>query len=118
MLVLRWIIIALSLLQGCWMLFDGTRALTVGDYVTPRSGPSAGELGPWSKVVALFGLEPRSVAVKASHVVLGAAWILAVLCFAFAISAGWTLQLICAICSLYPNSNSEFCICLLRLATV
>jgi hypothetical protein len=40
-------IIILALIEGLWMGFDGTRALTVGDYVTPRSGARAGELGPW-----------------------------------------------------------------------
>jgi hypothetical protein len=29
-------IIILALIEGLWMGFDGTRALTVGDYVTPR----------------------------------------------------------------------------------
>ncbi|MBK6796187.1 MAG: hypothetical protein IPG76_05160 [Acidobacteria bacterium] len=35
---IRRIIIGLSLLQAFWMTFDGTRALIIGDYLTPKSG--------------------------------------------------------------------------------
>jgi hypothetical protein len=40
--------------------YDGSRALIVGDYVTPKSGAYAGQLGPWAKLVAAVGIEPRS----------------------------------------------------------
>ena len=61
---LKWILLALALLQGGWLVFDGTRALVVGDYVTPRSGVWAGQLGPWSRVLFAVGLEPRGRVVK------------------------------------------------------
>jgi hypothetical protein len=32
---MKWVIVALMVLEAGWMLFDGTRALIVGDYVTP-----------------------------------------------------------------------------------
>ena len=32
--------------EAGWMVFDGTRALVVGDYVTPSSEEHAGEPGP------------------------------------------------------------------------
>jgi hypothetical protein len=67
--------IVLALIEGCWMAFDGIRALTVGDYVTP-SGPRAGELGPWHYVVESVGIAPRSTSMKVIFVVFGAAWFL------------------------------------------
>lgn len=72
---LRGVVVILGGLLGCWLLFDGVRALAVGDYVTPRSGAYAGRLGPWSQVVAAVGLEPRSALVKWVHVVLGVLWL-------------------------------------------
>jgi len=38
----------LAAVEAGWMLFDGSRALIVGDYVTAKSGPYAGQLGPWT----------------------------------------------------------------------
>lgn len=40
-----WTVAILGVILGSWLLFDGTRALVVGDYVTPRSGKYAGQLG-------------------------------------------------------------------------
>ncbi len=54
---LGWVVAALALIEGGWLAFDGGRALIVGDYVTPSSGPSAGQLGPWSKVVSALGID-------------------------------------------------------------
>jgi hypothetical protein len=42
----NWIIVLLVAFTAGWMLFDGTRALIVGDYVTPKTGKYAGRLGP------------------------------------------------------------------------
>lgn len=47
-----------------WMIFDGTRALVLGDYLTPATGEFAGQLGPWSELVQAIGIEPRSVLMK------------------------------------------------------
>lgn len=57
---LRLLAVALALIESGWMAFDGMRALLVGDYVTPRSGPYAGQLGPWARLVSAVGIEPRS----------------------------------------------------------
>jgi hypothetical protein len=38
----RLAVLALGLVEGAWMTFDGTRALTVGDDVTPSSGHMPG----------------------------------------------------------------------------
>ena len=67
----RYIVISLLLVVGAWMSFDGLRAFFIGDYVTPKSGEYAGRLGPWSNLLQLLHLDPRSTAVKAAHVAIG-----------------------------------------------
>jgi len=64
-----------------WMLFDGTRALVVGDYVTPKSGEYAGLLGPWAGLVGAMGIEPRSTLMKIIFVAYGLAGLAAAICF-------------------------------------
>ncbi len=59
-----WVVAVLVLLNGGWMAFDGARALAMGDYQTPKSGPYAGQLGPWSKIVESVGLPARSTRMK------------------------------------------------------
>ena len=98
---LRWVVFVLALVQGAWMAFDGGRALVVGDYVTPRSGPYAGQLGPWAKVVSAVGIAPRSTAMKTIHLVLGMAWIVAAVCFALRLPWAWSGMLACAVLSLW-----------------
>lgn len=44
-------------INACWMVFDGSRALLLGDYVTPAAGPYAGELGPWADVMRAIGID-------------------------------------------------------------
>ena len=68
----------LALINGGWMLFDGSRALVVGDYVTPGSGPHAGRLGPWAALLEKAGIDPRSSGTKIAFVVLGVATLIAV----------------------------------------
>jgi hypothetical protein len=99
---LRWVVVALAVLEAGWMAFDGTRALIVGDYVTPASGPYAGRLGPWSQLVKAVGLEPRSTLMKSIFAVYGVAWLIITACFIF-FNAGWTwwAMLIAAIGSLW-----------------
>lgn len=72
----KWAVVTLALLQAGWMAFDGARALIAGDYVTPKSGAHAGELGPWAGLVESIGIEPRSTFMKTIFVVYGATWIL------------------------------------------
>lgn len=76
----HWTIVGLAALLGAWLLFDGIRALTVGDYVTATSGPHAGRLGPWASLLRAVGIEPRHVAVKLAHVALGVCWFTACVC--------------------------------------
>ena len=98
---LAWIVVLLGLLQGGWMAFDGSRALIVGDYVTPASGQYAGQLGPWSKLVSVIGIEPRSTLMKSIHVGLGAAWLVATVCFLLRMPGAWSAMLTCAVLSLW-----------------
>ena len=72
------IVVVLALIEGGWLAFDGARAFVVGDYLTPSSGPYAGQLGPWSKLVEAVGIEPRSALMKSIHLGLGVAWLGAV----------------------------------------
>jgi hypothetical protein len=72
-----WLIVALVLITGGWMAFDGAHALVTGDFVTPQSGPYAGQLGPWTVIPSAFGIEPRSTAVKAFFVVFGLVYLAA-----------------------------------------
>lgn len=67
-----WIILLLIGFTAAWMLFDGMRALIVGDYVMPTSGDYAAQLGPWSSLVQGIGIEPRSTLMKSVFVLYGA----------------------------------------------
>jgi len=98
---LVWVIVVLGLMQGGWLAFDGSRALIVGDYVTPGSGPYAGQLGPWAKLVSAIGIEPRSTLMKSIHVGLGALWIVTTVCFALRMPWAWSGMLVCAVLSLW-----------------
>ncbi len=98
---LQWIILALGLIQGGWFVFDGGRALIVGDYFTPASGQHAGQLGPWSRVVSGVGLDPRGAFIKWLHVLLGVAWLVALVVFAMRPASGWWMVLGCAAASLW-----------------
>ena len=87
MVWLRFAILALGFIEGGWMTFDGTRALTVGDYVTPSSGRYAGQLGHWTRVVSAIGIPPRSTAMKLIFVGYGLGWL--VMSVGFAFHARW-----------------------------
>lgn len=96
-----WIVVTIAFILGGWLAFDGGRALVVGDYVTPSSGEYAGQLGPWASVVSAVGIEPRSTLMKSIHVLLGGAWLVAMV--GFAMSASWARAglLTCAVASLW-----------------
>lgn len=86
---------------GGWMAFDGARALIVGDYVTPKSGSYAGQLGPWATLLRKAGVDPRSTAVKWTFVAQGAATLASLV--AMLLRAPWapTACLACAIAGLW-----------------
>ncbi len=101
MVWLRWVVIVLAFVESGWLAFDGGRALIVGDYVTPRSGRFAGQLGPWSKLVSAVGIEPRSTLMKTIHLVIGGAWIAAIIAYAAGAAGAWYAMLICAVAGLW-----------------
>ena len=67
---MKWAIVVLILFSAGWMFADGLRAFVVGDYLTPKSGEYAGQLGPLLtalarhkhasvKISAYYALGPR-----------------------------------------------------------
>jgi hypothetical protein len=52
-----------------------------GDFVTPRSGEHAGELGPWSHIPRAFGVDPRSTGVKIFFLAFGLLYLAALVAF-------------------------------------
>jgi len=98
---LGWIVLALALLEGGFLAFDGGHALITGDYVTPKTGQHAGQLGPWSKLVTAVGIEPRSSFFKCVHLVLGVAWLVVMACFVLGMGWAWWGMLVCAVLGLW-----------------
>jgi hypothetical protein len=96
MSIVRILVLLLALSEAGWMTFDGTRALTVGDYVTPSSGPHAGELGPWRHVVSAVGIAPRSTLMKSIFVVYGVTWLVVIVAFVRGATWAWTAMMIAA----------------------
>ncbi|MCZ6688269.1 MAG: hypothetical protein O7H41_01565 [Planctomycetota bacterium] len=86
---LKWIIVLLAVTEAGWMTFDGLRALTSGDYVTPKTGEWAGKLGPWSHLVSAVGIEPRSTLMKCIFVVYGIVWLGVTAAFALGRPWAW-----------------------------
>lgn len=91
----------LSVALGAWMTFDGARALRTGDYTTLRSGPYAGQLGPWAAVVMRLGIEPRSTAMKILFVVSGIAWLAVAAGLAFSTAGIFQIAIALAIATLW-----------------
>jgi hypothetical protein len=83
------------------MTFDGARALIVGDYVTAKSGPYAGQLGIWSRLVAAIGIDPRSTYMKAAFLLLGLATLLAVAALVSRASWGRTASALTAVAAIW-----------------
>lgn len=98
---LGWLVLALAVTEGGWLAFDGGHALVTGDYVTPRSGEYAGQLGPWSRIVSAVGIEPRSTLMKVIHLVIGGVWLAVAMCFALQMPWAWTGMLFCAVLGLW-----------------
>jgi|SRR5688572_10395654 len=101
MKLLVWSIVMLGVILGGWLAFDGSRALIVGDYVTPSSGQYAGQLGLWANLVAAAGIDPRSTFMKSVHLGLGALWIVMTIGFALRMPWAWPGMMACAVLSLW-----------------
>ena len=97
----RLTLVTLALVEGLWMTFDGTRALTVGDYVTRSAGPRVGELGPWSRVVAAIGIPPRAKAMKVIFVAYGLSWLVIALAFLLGAKWAWLAMFVASVGTLW-----------------
>jgi hypothetical protein len=95
------LVVLLALIEAGWMTYDGSRALTRGDYVTPTTGPHAGQLGPWQHVVRLVGIAPRSTLMKSIFVVYGLLWLAIIGLFLKGVSWASTAMLVAAIGALW-----------------
>ena len=98
---MRWIVVVLAVIEAGWMLFDGTRAFVVGDFVTATTGPHAGELGPWTHVVEAVGIEPRSALMKGIFVACGGTWLAITVAFALRMQRSWAGMLAAAVATLW-----------------
>lgn len=93
---LKCLVVLLAVSEAGWMLFDGSRALIVGDYATPQSGERQGQLGPWATVVSAVGLEPRSTLVKSVFVAYGLGWLAAAVAFCLGLRWAWPAMFLAA----------------------
>ena len=101
MTMLKWIIIVSATINFGFMAFDGTRALTIGDYVRPKTGQYAGQLGPWSNAAKFVGIDPESTIMKALFVLWGVIGLIVTICFAFDLHWAWTGLLLVSISALW-----------------
>jgi hypothetical protein len=72
------LVLILAIIEAGYMTFDGLKALFIDDYVTIN-----GELGPWSKLVSLIGINPRSTSMKAFFAIYGLVWLTTSFLFVF-----------------------------------
>ncbi|MFG2191855.1 hypothetical protein [Streptomyces sp. NPDC048639] len=96
-----WVVLALVVIIGGWMLFDGVHALVTGDFVTPRSGSHAGQLGPWAHVVSGVGLEPRSAPVELVFVGYAGAYLAAGVAYVTRVPGSWWAVAVLALLGLW-----------------
>lgn len=97
----RVLILVLTIAEAGWLAFDGTRALVVGDFITPKSGPYAGQVGPWRHLVQRVGLDPRGTPIKLIFTAYGWAWLLVGIAFAAGAPWSWAAMLVAAASALW-----------------
>jgi hypothetical protein len=81
--MLKYAVIALSLLEAGWFVLDGSHALLTGNYISAQRGPHAGQLGPWAKLVLAAGLDPNSTIFQIALIAYGILWLVAIAGFVF-----------------------------------
>ena len=119
MSLLRWLTVALCVLQGGYMAVDGARALVVGSYITPGTGSHAGRLGPWSRIVRAVGIPPESTGMKVGFVVLGLLWLALALGVAIRADWAWGAGIVLAVATLWylvPGTAISIAVLLLLLS--
>ena len=90
---MRYIVLALSLINGLWMLIDGVYVTLNGKYIGPEKP------GPWASLVGLTGVDVFKLGPL--FIVFGLAWIAFV--FGFWTDAAWarTLGIVLSIATLW-----------------
>ena len=83
------------------MAFDGGRALIVGEFVTPRTGPHAGALCPWARLPEALGISPRSTVVRTVFLFYGSAYLLVAFGLLTGVRFGWSAVLATAVFGLW-----------------
>ncbi len=97
----NWLSVLLITSVASWMIFDGSRALLVGDYVTPQAGEFAGQLGPWSNLVKAVGMEPRSVWMKGIFITQGLGTLIVIVGYMLNKTWAWSGMLIAMLLGLW-----------------
>jgi hypothetical protein len=105
----RILILVFTLIEAGWLAFDGTRALIVGDFITPKSGPYAGQVGPWRHLVQRVGLNPRGTSMKVIFATYGWSWLLIGAAFAVGAPGSWAAMLVAAVGALWFLPIGTFC---------
>jgi hypothetical protein len=82
--------------EAGWMAFDGTQSFVTGALVTRKSGPRAGELGPWHYLTDAVGLEGHGRAMRVIFAVYGWSWLAVIAGYALGASWGWKAMVIMA----------------------
>lgn len=97
----RILIVVCTVIEAGWMAFDGCRALVVGNFITPSSGPHAGQLGPWRHLVARVGLDPNGTPIKLVFALYGCGWLLLGVAFVCGATWSWSAMLGAALGALW-----------------
>jgi hypothetical protein len=97
--ILKWLIVLIALMNSGYMLYDGTRAVITGDYIRPKTGEYAGQLGPWNVLAGKIGIDPMSILMKSIFIFFGITGLLITVCFAMGLSWSWKALFIFNICS-------------------
>ena len=97
--ILRWIVVILSFANTGYMAYDGTKALITGDYIRPKAGEYAGQLGPWTKLVEKIGIDPMSALMKSIFILFGVAGLIITICLALNMAWAWKAMMIYNICA-------------------
>ncbi len=96
-----WVISILAFIVAIWFVIDGAAAFITGNYITPKSGEYAGQLGTWSKVVSATGIAPRSGLMRTIFLLYGIFWIAIIVSYLFRLPWAPAAMLIAAIGSLW-----------------
>jgi bacteriocin resistance YdeI/OmpD-like protein len=96
-----WLSVLLIASTAGWMVFDGTHALVLGDYVTSQTGEFAGQLGPWANLVHVIGIEPRSVWMKLIFITQGLGTIVVIASYILKKPWAWTGLLVAMLLGLW-----------------